>query len=177
MGCQKRLFFTLVFMAVFFSATAVPAIHIWEMQELTFKAENAYTDVTFWVDLSGPGFNKRVYGFWDGGNIFRVRLVANQLGVWSWKSGSSSEDPGLTGKTGSFTAIEWSEQEKNENPLRRGFIKPSANGHALTYADSPPYFAIGDTWFSMGASRFKWYDDNSKRPIGPNAGFKDYVRF
>jgi hypothetical protein len=28
----------------------------------------------------------------------------------------------------------------------------------------------------MGANRFKWYDDEVKRPIGPRAGFKDYVR-
>jgi hypothetical protein len=44
------------------------------------------------------------------------------------------------------------------------------------FDDGTPYFAIGDTWFSMGADRFKWYDDTVKRPIGPIAGFKDYVR-
>jgi hypothetical protein len=29
----------------------------------------------------------------------------------------------------------------------------------------------------MGAGRFKWYDDTLQRPIGPQAGFKDYVRY
>lgn len=178
---QKQLIFTLVFSTFCLVAFAAPPIHVWEMQELTFTAENsyknAYTDVTVWIDLSGPGFNKRVYGFWDGGNIFRVRLVATQPGVWKWTSGSSSNDPGLTAKTGSFTAIEWTESEKNENPVRRGFLRPSANNHALNYADSTPYLAIGDTWFSMGAKRFKWYDDTIQRPIGPEAGFKDYVRY
>jgi hypothetical protein len=181
MSVQKRLFVTLVLTAFHFVVVAVPDIHVWEMQELTFIANNsytnAYTDVKVWVDLSGPGFNKRVYGFWDGGNTFRLRLVATQPGVWQWKSGSNSNDPGLISKTGSFKAIEWSEKEKNENPLRRGFLRPSANNHALTYADSTPYFAIGDTWFPLGANRFKWYDDTLKRPIGPTAGFKDYVRF
>ena len=86
-------------------------------------------------------------------------------------------DPGLTGKTGSFTAIDWSEKEKTENPLRHGFLRASANHHALNHADGTPYFAIGDTWYSMGANRFKWYDDTIERPIGPNAGFKDYVRY
>ncbi|PSR56854.1 hypothetical protein AHMF7605_26820 [Adhaeribacter arboris] len=166
---------------VFQAKAALPVIHIWETQELTFEAKNsyknAYTEVTVWIDLAGPGFNKRVYGFWDGATTFRVRLIATQPGAWKWISGSSSNDPGLTGKTGSFTAITWSEKEKNENPLRRGFLKPSANNHALNYADGTPYFAIGDTWFSLGSNRFKWYNDEVKRPIGPQAGFKDYVRF
>ncbi len=180
MNQLKRLLFCLLLVAT--KATAAPpTTHVWEMQELTFIARNAYknpyTDVTVWIDLSGPGFNKRVYGFWDGDSTFRVRLVATQTGLWNWKSGSSSNDPGLTGKTGSFTAIDWTEKEKAENPVRRGFIKPSTNGHALNYADGTPYFAIGDTWFTMAGSRFKWYDDTIQRPIGPTAGFKDYVRY
>ena len=85
-------------------------VHVWEKQELTFVAansyKNAYTDVIVWVDLSGPGFDKRVYGFWDGGQTFHVRLVATRTGTWTWKSGSSPEDPGLAGKSGSFTAAE-----------------------------------------------------------------------
>ena len=174
----KRVHFALVFIA--FHAAARP-IHVWEMQELAFTAKNsyknAYTDVTVWIDLSGPGFNKRVYGFWDGGNTFHVRLVATGPGVWTWKSGSRPGDPGLSGKSGSFTAITWTEKEKTENPLRHGFLKASENHHALNHTDGTPYFAIGDTWYSLGANRFKWYDDDKERPIGPGAGFKDYVRY
>src|SRR3954469_16668706 len=119
MALLKRLCFALVFTAFSLVSAAVPTIHVWETQELTFNAKNsyknAYTDVTVWIDLSGPGFKKRVYGFWDGGKTFHVRMVATQPGLWTWKSGSSSGDPGLTGKTGSFTAVDWSEKEKNEN--------------------------------------------------------------
>lgn len=180
MRSSKRLLF-----AALFSACCLPTagaqVHVWEMQELSFTAENSYenpyVDLTMWIDLSGPGFSKKVYGFWDGGNAFRVRFVATQPGEWSWRSGSSSTDPGLTGKTGRLSAIDWTEEEKNENPLRRGFLRSSENNHALNYADGTPYFAIGDTWFSMGADRFKWYDDTVQRPIGPAAGFKDYVRY
>jgi hypothetical protein len=74
-------------------------------------------------------------------------------------------------------AVEWTEEEKNQNPLRRGFLRATANQHALTYADGTPYFAIGDTWFSMGSGRFKWYNDTIRRPLGPDTGFKDYVHF
>ena len=178
---QKILILTQVVAFSYTAAIAQPVVHPWEMQELTFAAEqsyeNPYTDVVVWVDLSGPEFTKKVYGFWDGGNTFRVRLVATQPGEWNWTSGSSSSDPGLTGKTGSFTAIEWTEEEKQENPLRRGFLRPTENQHALIHADSTPFFALGETWFSMGTNRFKWYEDTIRRPIGPEAGFKDYVHY
>ncbi len=160
---------------------AQDVIHTWDKQQLTFSAENtyknAYTEVTVWVDLTGPGFSKRIYGFWDGGQIFRVRLVATRPGTWTWKSGSDPEDPGLSGKSGSFTAADWTEAEKKENPLRRGFIRATPNQHALEYADGTPFFAIGDTWYALGTNRFRWYDDDKERPIGPTAGFKDYVRY
>jgi hypothetical protein len=80
-------------------------------------------------------------------------------------------------KTGEFTAIEWTEDKKRANPLRRGFLQPTPNHHALEQADGTPFFVIGDTWYSAGTNRFKWYDDEQERPIGPGAGFKDYVRY
>ena len=93
--------------------SAPAAIHVWEKQELTFTSArtfaNPYTEVTVWVDLKGPHFAKRVYGFWDGGKTFRVRLLATEPGVWSWQSGSNPPDPGLASKRGSFTAIAWTE--------------------------------------------------------------------
>ena len=64
---------------------------VWEKQELAFTASqsysNAYTTVTVWVDLTGPNFSKRVYGFWDGGQTFKVRVLATAPGVWKWRSG------------------------------------------------------------------------------------------
>jgi hypothetical protein len=175
MNFLSRVIFSCLLFACLRTTAATP-VHIWEMQELTFTAlntyKNPYTEATVWVELTGPGFKKRVYGFWDGGNTFRVRLVATKAGDWTWKSGSTPNDPGLSGKTGSFTAVEWSQKEKSDNPLRRGFLRTSTNNHALNFADGTPYLAIGDTWFSMGANRFKWYDDEVKRPIGPRQGLR-----
>jgi hypothetical protein len=177
-----RLLSFIIFGMISQTMASPNAIHVWEKQELTFTAANTYKnpyaeDVTVWVDLTGPGFSKRVYGFWDGGQIFHVRIVATEAGEWKWASGSSPEDPGLSGKSGSFTAVSWTEQEKIENPLRHGFLRASENQHALNYADGTPFFAIGDTWYSLGSNRFKWYDDDNERPLGPTAGFKDYVRY
>ncbi len=175
-----RTLLILAALVVLGPAQAAKPIHLWEKQELSFEAAgsyaNPYTQVTVWVDLSGPGFNKRVYGFWDGGRTFRVRLVAAAPGQWHWTSGSTPSDPGLSGKSGTFTAIDWTEKEKQQNPLRRGFLRATPNNHALELADGTPFFVVGDTWYAAATNRFKWYDDSRARPIGPTAGFKDYVR-
>ena len=156
-------------------------VHQWEKVEITLYAEkqyeNPYTQVEVWIDLEGPEFKKRCYGFWDGDDVFRVRVLATAPGLWKWTSGSNQTDPGLNGNKGEFTAVAWSEDEKQANPCRRGMIKASANGHAFEYADGTPFFLLGDTWWSVPTFRYRWYDDNKQRPIGPNAGFKDYVRF
>ena len=156
-------------------------VHVWEKQELVLTSTgtfaNPYTDVTVWVDLTGPSFKKRVYGFWDGERTFRVRVLATAPGTWTWRSGSNPPDTGLAGKSGSFAATAWTEEEKRKNPLRSGFLRPTANKHALELADGTPFFVIGDTWYATGANRFRWYDDDQERPMGPTAGFKDYVRY
>ncbi|MGA3284230.1 MAG: DUF5060 domain-containing protein [Verrucomicrobiota bacterium] len=177
---MKSLLPILLFGAFLNFSTAQADTHVWEKVELTFHAKNPYanpyTNVEVWVDLKGPGFDKRCYGFWDGGDVFRVRILATRPGKWTWRSGSNQKDAGLNNQHGSFTAVEWSEADKVALPLRRGFIQPSVNGHAFEYADGAPFILLGDTWYAAGTSRFKWNDDDQERPIGPDAGFKDYVR-
>ncbi|MEJ2704817.1 MAG: DUF4038 domain-containing protein [Sedimentisphaerales bacterium] len=154
---------------------------VWEKVQITLHAsqsyKNPYMDVDVWADLEGPGFSRRCYGFWDGDNTYRIRVLATAPGTWMWRTGSNRQDSGLAGKTGTFTAIAWDEREKEENPCRRGMIRASANGHTFEYADGTPYFLLGDTWWATPTFRYRWYDDDSVHPVGPAAGFKDYVRF
>lgn len=174
---------SLVLLAVAGALAAAPAkpVHVWEKQEVTLQAKNSYgnpyVDVVAWVDLKGPKFQKRVYGFWDGGNTFRVRVMATEPGAWSWTSGATPADPGLSGQTGGFTAIPWTEAEKAENICRRGFLRPTRNGHAFEHADGTPFFLLGDTWWSTPTFRFRWTEDDTPHPMGPEATFKDMVRF
>lgn len=156
---RQRCFILLAFCLITcLSLFAQPTPHVWELQEIELHAgrhyDNPYADVLLWVDLKGPGFAQRVYGFWDGGNTFRVRIVATAPGRWTWSSGSNQpSDRGLTGKSGGFTAQVWSEDEKRENPNRRGFLRATSNGHALQYADGTPFFLLGDTWLGAGTWR------------------------
>jgi hypothetical protein len=159
-------------------ATICP--HPWEKVEIVLTAAkdypNPYVDVAVWVELSGPGFTKRCYGFWDGGRTFRVRVVATGPGQWTWRSGSNQDDPGLSGKTGSFTATAWTQQEKKENPVRRGFVRATPNGHALQYADGTPYFIVGDYMYAASTWRYKWRDEDTDYPVNTDqGGFKDWV--
>lgn len=133
-------------------------VHVFEVQDLIFYAEksyaNPYTEVECWVDLKGPDFSKRIYGFWNGENEFVVRVVAIAPGKWEWKSGSNQNDTGLTGIDGKFEAVSWTDEEIAKNPNRRGFLRPTENGHALEYADGSPFFMLGDTWWAASTWRF-----------------------
>ena len=158
--------------------------HIWEMNEIKLKAEktynNYYADVDCWVELKGPGFSKRVYGFWDGGNNFKVRIVATKPGKWEWISGSNQpDDDGLNNHSGKFTAIDWTKEEIGKNPNRHGFIRPTENGHALQYADGTPFFLIGDTWLAGSTWRLPFRSSvtaDNYEP-GPGMGFEDAVQY
>lgn len=175
----------LFFLSLNLSATGADKIlHPWEMVEITLKAVNTYanyyTEVTCWVELKGPGFSKRVYGFWDGGNVFRVRVVATAPGEWQWESGSNQQsDAGLNGQRGRFTAILWTDTEIAANPNRRGFVKASANGHALQYADGTPFFMVGDTWLAGTTWRLPFRNAKSAESYipGPGIGFEDAVQY
>lgn len=181
---SAKLLLLLIFTFIHLGAADAAKLHPWEIVEITLKAEqqysNYYTDVTCWVDLKGPSFEKRIYGFWDGDNIFRVRIVATQPGLWQWKSGSNqATDKGLNNHTDSFEAIAWTKEELAENPNRHGFIRPTANGHALQYADGTPFFMIGDTWLAGTTWRlpFRGAATSDNYTPGPGIGFEDAVNY
>jgi len=140
------------------SALSRGEAHVWDAQEVTFQSTreypNPYADVVCWIDLEGPSFSRRVYGFWDGGRTFKVRFVATAPGEWRWRSGSNQErDPGLKGGGGKLVAVAWTDADKLANPNRRGFVRATPNGHALQYADGTPFFLVGDTWLAASTWR------------------------
>jgi hypothetical protein len=91
-----------------------------------------------------------VSGFWDGEATWKIRFAAPEAGLWSFTT--YSRDPGLNNKKGKILVSEWSEMEKETNPLRRGFIDinkhPARAGRYFTYSDGTPFLWIGDTWWN-----------------------------
>lgn len=179
---RRALSGVLLVLACCTAAGAQPAVHVWELKEIELRASrsyaNPYAEVECWVQLTGPGFARRVYGFWDGGNVFRVRVVATAPGAWRWTSGSNQPaDTGLNGRTGTFAARAWTEDEKRQNPNRRGFLRPTANGHALQYADGTPFFLLGDTWLGAVTWRLPLTDAPvaAAYTAGPGVTFQEAV--
>ena len=153
---------------------------VWTRIDLTFRAStkfnNPYADALVWVDLEGPDFSRRVYGFWNGGDEWVVRVLANAPGEWHWTSGSSPNDTGLSGQSGRFVAESWTAAELDANPNRRGMIGASANGRGLQYADGTPFFLLGDTWWSLPSFRFPLAETSETTgTLGPQSTLNDYV--
>ena len=64
--------------------------------------ENPFTDVQLTAQVIAPsGRSLTLEGFFDGGDVFKVRVFADETGTWSWST--RSNDAGLDGQTGSFT--------------------------------------------------------------------------
>lgn len=157
-------------------------LHVWEKFEITLEAQNnyanPYAEVEVWIQLTGPDFDKRVYGFWDGGSMFKIRVMATGPGEWSWISQSTPSDPGLSGQSGSFTAVPWSEAEKVQNPNRRGTIRPTPNGRALMYADGTPFFLLSDTHWALATWRYPFKGAEPEPGYQPASGigFEEFIK-
>jgi len=141
----------------FTSIGCAAPVRPWQTVEIVLHAAHSHADpyagVQVWVDLEGPGFSQRCYGFWDGGDTFRVRVMATGPGAWTWRSGSQPEDAGLCGKSGAFEATPWTEAEKQANANRRGQMRIAAGGRHFEYADGTPFFPLADTLWAGNTAR------------------------
>ncbi|MBN1598072.1 MAG: DUF5060 domain-containing protein [Bacteroidales bacterium] len=141
--------------------SAEDTVKIWEKIELEFisdaEYDNPYTDIEIWIQLTGPNFNKKVWGFWDGGRSFKVRLVATEPGKWSWNSYANVDDPGLADHSGRFIAVKRTKDELKTNPNYRGFIRTNPDApHAFIYADGTPFYLFADTWWAAMTWRYPY---------------------
>ena len=64
--------------------------------------DNPFTDVQLTAQVTAPSGRKLTLdGFFDGGDVFKVRVFADETGAWSWTTQSNDAD--LNGQSGSFT--------------------------------------------------------------------------
>ena len=106
---------------------------------------NPFTDVTFVLNVTSPtGRSIAVPGFFDGdglggqaGNVFVARIYTHELGTWSWVS--SSSDPGLHARSGSFVV-------SGTLPGRWGrgaLVARASVPRHFTHQDGTPLFLAG----------------------------------
>ena len=172
---MKKVLFILTVSMLLIQNAFANQVKIYEKVEISFTSEhlyeNPYKHVEVWVNLKGPQFNKKIYGFYDGLNeegkaIFKIRMTAVIPGNWHWTSGANVLDSGLINHSGSFTAFAWTEEEKKMNPNRRGFLKVHDNKRVMQYSDGTSFFLIGDTYWSASTWRF---------PFGKEPPRQDYI--
>jgi hypothetical protein len=118
---------------------------------------NPYADVTLRVSYTGPGGRTlRAYGFWDGGDTFRIHCAFPAPGTWQWETEcSDAANTGLHRQRGSVEVAPY----EGGNPLcRRGFLKVSDNRRYLAYGDGAPFLWVGDTAWAVPqkASDAEW---------------------
>ena len=126
--------------------------HAWQRwdQALTSARDynNPYADVTLRVTYTGPqGRTLRTFGFWDGGNIFRIRCAFPTPGTWRWETEcSDAANAGLHRQGGTVDVKPY----QGANPLYRGgFLKVSANRRFLVHDDGTPFLWVGDTAWAV----------------------------
>lgn len=125
-----------------------PSPHTWQRWEYALTSvrqyDNPYADVNLRVRYTGPdGHRLDGYGFWDGGQVFRIRCAFPAPGLWQWETDCSDpHDTGLHGRRGIVEVVPYG----GENPLyQRGFLKVSQDRRYLTYGDGTPFLWMGDT--------------------------------
>jgi hypothetical protein len=150
--CNPTFLFVVAF-AVVVAMTQEPTdtrtkTHTWQRWEHALTSahsySNAYSDVTLRVTYTGPGDRAlHTYGFWDGGDTFRIRCAFPAPGTWQWETESSdAANAGLHKQRGTVNVSPY----RGDNPLyRRGFLKVSDNRRYLCQADGTPFLWMGDT--------------------------------
>lgn len=108
---------------------------------------NPYLAVSAEATLTPPGGRAAVQAplFWDGGQTWRLRIAPDETGPWRWTVRSS--DPGLDGRSGSFTCVA---------STRRGSLQ--------RMADSPRHFQYQNgerVWF-MGDTAWAYVTDSAE---------------
>jgi hypothetical protein len=110
---------------------------------------NPFTDVTLSAQVTAP--SGRVYavdGFYDGdgaggqaGNVWKLRVFADEPGTWTWRTASS--DPSLAGRTGSFNVASILPGRFGSGPIEVDPQQPRAFRYRLGGGLGGPVFLVG----------------------------------
>lgn len=122
------------------SAQEVPLWGYFETNVINSRSyANSFTDVTLIATFIRPDKSRiPFWGFYDGdgngsqtGNMWRLRFMPDQIGMWSYECSFSD---GMSGKSGTFRCVT---DSAKPGPLR---IDPN-NPHCWFFADGSHFFA------------------------------------
>lgn len=150
MNAGHRRFFWFAGIVCFASTlfAADPVVPKWSRFEQSFessvKYENPVQSAALTVVFISPlGETNKVYGFWDGGNTWRVRFSPNMPGKWGWATTCSDpQNRGLHLKSGTFMCTAPVGRTAFE---KHGPVRVAASGFTLEHEDTTPFFWAADT--------------------------------
>lgn len=109
---------------------------VFEISLQGFSEGNPFTDYCIQGEFKGKNESVSVEGFYDGGNLYKVRFMPSFEGSYSFViNGSFSSEE----YRGSFTVTP--PKKGNHGPLR-------INGYHFIYEDGTPYFSVGTTCYA-----------------------------
>ena len=129
--------------------------------EWSFTSSKTYPDPFADVDLDvivtdSSGLERRVPGFWAGGDTWRVRFATPNVGGCTYRTVcSDASNSGLHGQEGSFEVVAYT----GSNPLyKHGPIQIAADKRHFEHADGTPFFWLADTEWMGLCKRLDWPD-------------------
>jgi hypothetical protein len=140
-----------------FAQSDLPLYGRWELALEAQQPVEQPSDVVLTVELAPPsGRAQRVFGFWDGGATWRVRLLASEPGTWKYTIRTTPPVGGLDGQRGEFVCR--GERAAAGGSLSHGPLVVSKSRTHLAHADGTPFFWLGDTVWNgpLLASRDDW---------------------
>ncbi len=144
--------FSLLVICLFFSVCVSAqsankkAVALWGRWEKAFTAAartNPDPSIGLLVRLTAPsGKVHKVSAFWDGGRIWRVRFMPDEIGTWRFRTIAYPDYAGLNSQRGKFVC----QKTKDTNRfLQHGALRVSQDRTHLEHADGTPFFWLGDT--------------------------------
>ncbi len=136
------------------SGWSIERVPVWDRFEVAFESQNSYEnplyDITeFYALFRSPSGKKiRINGFWDGGDEWKIRLMPDELGSWTYlTSCSDTLNKGMHGVAGSFECIE----NRSELDLHaHGRVDRAMGSYHLNHEDGTPFFWQGCTAWNGG---------------------------
>ncbi len=120
---------------------ATAPVERWGLFEVTLAGPaegNPFVDVQLSARFTQGDRSVAVDGFYDGEGVYKVRFSPETTGEWRYVTASNR--PALDGKSGAFTAVP--PTGNNRGPVR------VHNTFHFAYADGTPYRQIGTTSYS-----------------------------
>lgn len=121
--------------------TAPESTSRWDIFELVLEGPdqgNPFIDITLEADFHNEGQTVRIYGFYDGEGIYRLRFMPCMEGVWTYRTVSNV--PSLHNIQGQMVCL--APAAGNHGPVR---VK---NTFHFAHEDGTPYIPVGTTCYA-----------------------------